>query len=67
MRRISTTSAVLLLTCWCAAAGAQPNRTTDVTWARDVQGATLTLDGNLNEPEWGQAQVIPVRWNNFTY
>jgi hypothetical protein len=43
---------------------AQPARTTDTAWARDVQGATITLDGTLNEPQWAQAQVIPVRYNN---
>jgi hypothetical protein len=67
MRRTATSSALLSLALWGALASAQPARTTDVAWARDVQGATLTLDGTLNEPAWAQAEVINVRWDNATF
>ncbi|MDX1429457.1 MAG: hypothetical protein R3282_04170, partial [Rhodothermales bacterium] len=43
---------------------AQPVRNgEDVIWARDVAGATMTLDGNLTEPEWMSAETIDLVWN----
>lgn len=38
---------------------AQPVRNgVDVIWARDVEGATLTLDGALDEAEWASADSL---------
>ena len=61
MTRTATLFAAVCLLAGTAAA--QPSRTADgalkdAIWARDVGAATLTLDGNLNEPEWAQAQSI---------
>jgi hypothetical protein len=30
----------------------------DVIWARSTNGAPITLDGNLNEPVWAQAESV---------
>lgn len=47
---------------------AQPARNgQDIVWARDVAGATMTHDGNLNEPAWAQAEAIPLHYNNSTF
>jgi hypothetical protein len=35
---------------------------TDVLWARDVAGAGLTLDGNLDEAVWAQAESVELTW-----
>ncbi len=35
----------------------------DLIWARDVDGAEMTLDGELNEPVWQQAETIDLVWN----
>ncbi len=43
---------------------AQPVRNgVDVIWARDIEGSTLTLDGQLTEPEWMSAETLQFRWN----
>jgi hypothetical protein len=66
MQKILTTvSASILLTVLLSGpAGAQPVRNgDDVVWARDVAGATFTLDGVLDEPNWAQASAIPLVWN----
>lgn len=42
----------------------QPARTFDVVWARDVEGATMTLDGRLDEPAWQAAEIINLEWEN---
>lgn len=34
----------------------------DVTWARSTNGAALTLDGYMNEPEWALAESVLVRY-----
>ena len=51
-----------------APAAAQLDRTSgddkDVIWARDIGSATITLDGNLNEPEWAQAETITLKWDD---
>ena len=42
---------------------AQPVRNgLDVVWARDVEGATMTLDGSLDEAAWQQAEMIVLQW-----
>lgn len=33
---------------------------TDAIWARNAGTATLTLDGNLNEPAWAQAESLRI-------
>lgn len=34
----------------------------DTMWARSTNGAPLTLDGYMNEPEWAQAESVLVRY-----
>jgi hypothetical protein len=55
---------MLLTFLLAGAASAQPVRNgDDVVWARDVAGATLTLDGVLDEASWAAAEAIPLVWN----
>lgn len=65
MRYVSTNLlATLLAMLVTLPAWAQPDRNGyDVIWARDVDGASLTLDGLLSEPEWMQAETIPLVWD----
>lgn len=35
----------------------------DVIWARNVDGATITMDGVLNEPAWAAAEEIQIIYN----
>lgn len=35
----------------------------DVIWARDVDGAEMTLDGSLDEAVWQQAEMIELVWD----
>ena len=51
----------------CAAsAHAQPSRYgVDAIWARQAPAATITLDGNLNEAAWAQAESKLIRYNYF--
>ncbi|MGA7304852.1 MAG: hypothetical protein WBW88_08255, partial [Rhodothermales bacterium] len=65
MRYISTTLlSTLLLLLVALPASAQPDRNgTDVLWARDIEGATITFDGNLDEPVWAQAEKIMLQWD----
>ncbi len=43
---------------------AQPVRNgVDVIWARDVDGAEMTLDGVLDEAVWQQAEMIELVWD----
>lgn len=45
---------------------AQPVRNgVDIIWARDVEGAELTLDGALDEAVWQQADSIRLEWDNI--
>jgi len=48
------------------AATAAPSRAQfqryDTYWARSTNGAPLTLDGKLDEPQWAQAESILVRY-----
>ena len=42
---------------------AQPVRNgVDVVWARDVAGASMTLDGVLDEEAWQMAETISLEW-----
>lgn len=34
----------------------------DVYWARGLAGDAITLDGDLNEAAWGQAEVITIKY-----
>ena len=65
--RVTITSFALI----CLAVGlvstafAQPVRNNDdIIWARDVAGAELTLDGELSEDVWQQAETIPLIWDD---
>lgn len=53
---MKTATMLSLLSLWALQAMAQPARTHDILWARDVAGAALTLDGRLDEPVWQQAE-----------
>jgi len=45
---------------------AQPVRNgVDVVWARDVEGATMTLDGMLDEAAWQEAEMIVIQRGQF--
>ncbi|HUF10935.1 MAG TPA: T9SS type A sorting domain-containing protein [Rhodothermales bacterium] len=69
MRHISIKMAVAILLLAVALPAALPVKAQpirngfDVIWARDVEGAEMTLDGQLNEPEWMQAETIELVWN----
>lgn len=63
MKRILTTA---WLACMLVAltAEAQPVRNgQDIIWARDVNGAEITLDGVLDEAVWQRAETIELRWD----
>ena len=70
MRHISSKLAVAILFMTVALpvalpVQAQPVRNGfDVIWARDVDGAEITLDGFLNEPVWMQAETLQLVWDN---
>jgi hypothetical protein len=34
----------------------------DVIWARTTNGAPITLDGKLDEPQWAQAESLTIRY-----
>ena len=64
MKRIATLALFLALAGWGAEAYAQPDRIgQDVVWVRDAGGATLTLDGLLDEAAWDNAETISLVWN----
>ncbi len=42
---------------------AAARRRADVIWARSTAGAAITLDGNLNEPAWANAETVPLQYN----
>ena len=44
------------------AAFAQFSPRKDYVWARDVLGATITLDGNFNEAAWAKADSIVIQY-----
>ncbi len=65
MKKTLTNWGLLLLLAglMAPAALAQPVRNgVDVIWAPDVMGATLTLDGTLDEAEWASADSIKLVW-----
>lgn len=61
MKRLATILALLALP---LAAQAQVPQST--IYARDVGGATMTLDGVLSESVWQQAEKITLKWNEET-
>lgn len=65
MKRFAThTLLVALAALTATAAYAQPDRTgSDVMWARDIGAATISVDGNLNEAVWSQAEMYNLQWN----
>ncbi len=64
MNRIATLAFLLMLAGWGTSVLAQPNRIgQDAIWVRNAPGASVTLDGVLDEPEWGQAEAKPLVWN----
>lgn len=70
MRPFATICTVALLLFGVAAgpAQAQVDRNgQDVIWARDIDGATITLDGVLDEEVWQQAEFVRVTLNNDTF
>lgn len=63
MKRTGTIAWVMCMLL-VTAAQAQPVRNgVDIIWARDVAGATMTLDGVLDEAVWQQAETIELVWN----
>lgn len=34
----------------------------DVIWARTINSGSITLDGNLNEPAWAQAEILQINY-----
>lgn len=55
---------LLTLVAWGSTALAQPNRVgQDAIWVRNAPGANVTLDGQLDEAEWGQAESMVLQWN----
>ena len=60
MKRTATLIAAACLVAGSAAAQApsrtDPGQLRDVVWARDIGSGTITVDGNINEPEWAQAE-----------
>ncbi len=65
MKKTLTNWGLLLLLAglMAPAALAQPVRNgVDMIWAPDVMGATLTLDGTLDEAEWASADSIKLFW-----
>jgi len=46
----------------CAAAAFAQGTRTDAIWARSTNGAPITLDGVLSEPEWALAESVIVRY-----
>ncbi len=52
----------ILATAWLAAAGPANAARTDAIWARSTNGASITLDGVLNEPAWALAESTVIRF-----
>lgn len=66
MKRIATMMALALLVGAMNIAWAQPVRNgQDVIWARDVAGATITMDGVLDEAVWDQAETLNLEWGEI--
>jgi len=54
-------AAIVASACLAAAGAAQAART-DAIWARSTNGASITLDGNMNEPAWALAESTVIRF-----
>ncbi len=64
MNRIVTLTVLLVLAGWGSSALAQPDRIgQDAIWVRNAPGATVTIDGVLDEAEWGGAEARAFLWN----
>lgn len=65
MKRIAT---LLLLLGFCWASGSAEAQAVrngqDAIWARDVDGASITFDGALDEAVWDQAERLTIRTNS---
>ncbi len=61
MRKLATTLALAALLVLPATAWAQVNQSVIV--ARDIAGATMTLDGDLTEGVWQNAETIELIWD----
>lgn len=62
---ITCLALVCLVVGFVSTSFAQPVRNgEDIIWARDVAGAELTLDGDLSESVWQQAETIPLIWDD---
>ncbi|MBX2975593.1 MAG: T9SS type A sorting domain-containing protein [Ignavibacteriaceae bacterium] len=53
---------VLLLFIGIEVVNAQQLKRQDYVWARNTEGATITLDGVLDEPVWAKAESIIVKY-----
>lgn len=65
MKTLRTTIAVCSLLIVATTSWAQSGRP-DVLWARFTNGAPITLDGVLSEPEWALAESVVVQWATVT-
>lgn len=64
MQRTATLATLLVLIGWGSFASAQPDRIgQDAIWVRNAPGASVTIDGALDESEWGAAEAKPIVWN----
>jgi hypothetical protein len=62
MRRTTVIGLLGVVLCGAAPAWAQAPPRTDAIWARNVGSATITLDGNLNEPAWATAETWRIKY-----
>ncbi len=73
MQRFATLLALVALTAPLAlaqqggAARVNNGALTDQVFARDIGGATITLDGTLSEPEWDNAETIVLEYGDTDY
>ena len=52
----------VLVTACLAIAGPSSAARTDAIWARSTNGAPITLNGQLTEPAWAQAESVVIRF-----
>src|SRR6185503_15961548 len=45
---------------WTTAHAQAPRK--NAIWARSLNGAAITLDGNLAEPQWAQAESVIIKY-----
>ena len=73
MQRFATLLALVALTAPLAlaqpgdAARVNNGPLTDQVFARDIGGATITLDGTLSEPEWDSAETIMLQYGESDF